>query len=268
MPVNADNSPNILWPLPEGKPAQLIRNIFSTEILEEIRASVKSEANWGPESNPSLPGAPHYCTIAGRWAAEFPISKNIWDYLESRAKTLWEVDNIKLKNVWFARYQKYKGATPYLWEHMDQPGTQYTMDVCIESPGVTWGITVDGETYEESENSGLLFMGQQQAHSRPPYPTEDKDAYVVVMFALFVDSSHWMYDIDLYDPDQYEAWETSMNKYKIDGDIRYYEHSGHAATFSNLPEGNRRCPWGKCHQCQLVDEDFIEKIEGYVRVKP
>jgi hypothetical protein len=266
MPTTADNSPNILWPLPEGVPAFVKSEIFSTEMLQEIKNSISKHANWGPEADKNLPNYSYYHTIVGRWVTEIPLSDSIKEYVENLGRSSWGRESIELKSIWFARYQQHKGVTPYLWEHMDQPGTQYTMDICIESPGVSWEIVVDGETFSEKENSALFFMGQQQSHSRPPYPVDDKDAYVVVMFALFVDDSHWMAPINIEDPTQEADWEILMDRYKLDGDIRYYEYSGHAPRFDGLPAGNYECMDGQCNQCNVVDEDFITKIPGYKSV--
>lgn len=267
MPINADKSPNILWPLPEGKPAFKKDNVFSKSIIDEIKNSINKNANWGPTANKDLPNYSPYHTIVGRWVTEIPLSDSIKKYVEDLGKNSWNEDSIKLKGIWFARYQQYDGVTPYLWEHMDQPGTQYTMDICIESPGVSWEIIIDGESFKEKENSALFFMGQQQAHSRPKYPVDDENAYVIVMFALFVDDSHWVAPIDLEDSFQRDEWEILMDKYKLDGDIRYYEYSGHAPRFDGLPAGNYECMNGQCDQCQVVEEDFISKIPGYQNVR-
>ena len=266
MPIAADNSPNILWPLPEGKPAFTKDNVFTKDMLVEIKDLLNKNANWGPGSEKD-PDAQKYHTITGRWAIEIDLPKRIWDHLTELAHKSWQNPDILLKNIWFTRYQQYNGVTPYLWEHMDHPGTQYTMDICIESPGVSWNIIVDDEIFVEKENSALFFMGQQQAHSRPPYPVDDEKAYVIVMFALFVDSSHWMHGIDMYDKDQEKLWQELMEKYKLDGDVRYYEHSGHAPRLDNLPPGNYPCMDGLCEQCDVVDSDFIKHIEGYKNIE-
>ncbi len=263
MPVSADRSPNILWPLPDGVPAFSKDNIFDKKMLSQIKYLLEKNANWGPGSE-NNPGANHYHTITGRWPTEIDLPKEIWDYVYNLGKNSWAKDDLRLKNIWFARYQQYNGITPYLWEHMDHPGTQYTMDTCIESPGVSWSVIVDGETFPDKENSALFFMAQQQAHSRPPYPVNDENAYVVMMFASFVDSSHWLYEIDMYDPDQNKALSELVEKYRIDGDVRYYEYSGHAPRLDGLPPGNPSCMGGECTQCGTsVDPEFTKKIKGY-----
>lgn len=266
MPIHADNSPNIKWPLPEGKEAFIKHEIFPPDMLKTVKKIVHDNADWGPGTNKNP-----YHTVTGRWSVEVELPSEVIEHIEKVAKSSWERQDLKLKFIWEARYQQYQGITPYLWEHMDQPGTQYTMDICLESKGISsWGLIVDGERFEESENSAVFFMGQQQAHSRPPYPVDDPDAYVVLMFALFVSPEHWMYDIDVNDPNQFELLEENMLKYKLDGDIRYYEYSGHSPNFEGMPETNRLCDGGnlgqECTQCEVVPENFVDDIEGYIKI--
>lgn len=264
MPIKADNSPNIKWPLPAGEPAFKKENVFPDDMLENIKKLLKEKANWGPEN----PNGAQYHTITGRWMAEIDLPETVWDHLKKVAETSWHRTDLRLKNIWFARYQQYRGATPYLWEHMDQPGTQYTMDICIESPGIeSWGLIIDDEVFDEAENSGVFFMGQQQTHSRPKYPVNNPDAYIVLLFALFVGPEHWMYDIDAYDPKQDALLRETMMKYKLDGDIRYFEYRGHAPRFEHLPEGNRPCTENGCQLCHVVPEDFVNDIPGYQNIK-
>jgi hypothetical protein len=266
MPINKDTSPNIKWPLPEGIPAFSVKNFFPEDILETIKETIAEQAKWGPGSE-GIEDSQPYHTIPGRWTTEVSFPERVWEYIESKGKENWKNDSLKLKIVWLARYQQYRGSTPYLWEHMDQPATQYTMDVCIESPGVpNWGLTIDGERFDEEENSAVFFMGQQQTHSRPPYPVDNPEAYIVLLFALFVSPDHWMYDIDAYSEEDAELLFEMSNKYKLDGDIRYYEHTGHAPYFNDLPENNKPCA-EDCIQCDVVPEDFTNHIEGYIKLE-
>lgn len=263
MPIHADNSPNIKWPLPKGRLAFKKSNIFSAEMMETIKDCINKQTIWGPESE-GLPNAEPYHTIPGRWVAEVEFPPEVWSYIQELGESSWGKEGLRLKSMWIARYQQHKGVTPYLWEHMDQPGTQYTMDICIESPGIdSWGLLVDGEPFEEEPNSAVFFMGQQQTHSRPPYPVDNPEAYVVLMFCLFVSPDHWMYDIDAYDPEKSDMLDVLAEKYRYDGDIRYYEHTGHAPRFDGLPKGNPACYDG-CQQCYVVPEDFVDSIEGYI----
>lgn len=264
MPIHKDTSPNIKWPLAEGVPAFSVENFFPDDILQEIKTTISAQVQWGPGSENT--NNSKYHTITGRWVADANFSSKVWTFLEEAGRAKWGKKDLKLKVVWLARYQQYKGVTPYLWEHMDQPATQYMMDICIESPGVNWSVLIDGEEFKEKENSAVFFMGQQQSHSRPPYPVDDSNAYVIVMFGHFVDSTHWFYDLDAYSDEDALIVEQTMKKYKLDGDIRYYEYSGHAPRFDNLPPGNYPCDGGECTQCHVVSEDFVKHIDGYIEL--
>jgi len=257
MPLNADTSKNIKWPLPEGKPAVSVKNLFDQETFNEIKETIERDVVWGPESNTP------YHSIVGRWVGEPDFSEHVKNKVLDAAKSTWNQDDLRLKVLWVARYQQHNGVVPYLWEHMDQSTCQYTLDFCVETNGFdSWGIIIDEETYEEAENSGLFFMGQQQTHSRPPYPVDDKDAYIILMFGLFVDSTHWAYDLDLQDPDQHETFLELIQKYRHDGDIRYYEHTGHPPEFRGLPETNYPCIINdeECIQCWVPSKELLDGI--------
>lgn len=262
MPIHADTSPNIKWKLPEGKPAFYLENVFTKDILNKVKTTIDEQANWGPGSE-NKPNATPYHNILGRWHTEVDFPPEVWEYLENLGKEQWGLPELRLKIVWVARYQQYKGITPYIWEHMDQPATQYTADICVESHRVpSWGLSIDGERFEEQNNSGIFFMGQQQVHTRPRYPVDDEEAYVTVLFANYATKDHWIYDIDCYSEEGNIQYAEAMKKYKLDGDIRYYEHSGHGPYFNDLPEGNKECPG--CQQCTVVGIDFIKNVEGYI----
>lgn len=264
MPIFADKSPNIKHPLPEGMPAFSLNPIFPEEMFIEIKQLISEQINWGPgcENNPNASG---YHTITGKWNGEIETPKHIWSFLENLGKEKWGKPELKLKTIWLTRYQQYNGCTPYLWEHLDHSCTQYTIDICIESPGVpSWGLLIDNQRFEEEPNNGIFFMGQQQPHSRPPYPVDNPEAYVVLLFANLVDPSHWAYDIDVYDPLQEQKFRDLIAKYKLDGDIRYYEITGHAPRFDNIPPENKTC---ECAECTIVEENFVDNIEGYVHLK-
>lgn len=257
MPLVPDNSPNILWPLPAGKPAISKANLFSPEVYKEIKETIKRDVNWGPDSNEI------YHSIVGRWVAEPDFSERVRGEVLRVAKETWGNDTLRLKALWTARYQQHAGVTPYLWEHMDQSVCQYTLDFCVETNGFdSWGIVIDGEKFEESENSGLFFMGQQQTHSRPPYPVDDPEAYIVLMFGLFIDDTHWGYDLDLNNEEDNAKFRELIEIYRYDGDIRYYEHTGHPPYFNDLPSNNPPCtPNGEpCIQCWVPPQELLDAL--------
>lgn len=244
------DSDKVGWKLPEPVSPFHIDNFFDSDMYQNILFKTLSVKDWGP-----------YHTISGRWSIEIDLEKEVWDYLEKQARQLWKKDDIRLKNIWFAKYQRQNGVTPYLWKHMDQAGSQYLMDICIKSHDVSWSVIVDEINFQEKENSALCFMAQQQAHSRPPYPSESDEAYVIVMFALFADSSHWVYDIDMYDDNDIKKWNEGIKNYYSDADVRYYEKYGTIPSHENLPEGNYECQF-LCTQCYVGDPNFLEKYNA------
>ena len=64
MPIEADNSPFIRFPLPAVKPAFSVSNVFPPEMFERVRKRVK-EIPWGPGSDY------FYHTSMGRWAVSY-----------------------------------------------------------------------------------------------------------------------------------------------------------------------------------------------------
>lgn len=257
MPIHADSSPSIKWPLPEGKPAFSVKNLFDEETFSEIKETISRDVVWGPESKTP------YHSIPGRWVGEPDFSQKVKDTVLEIARKKWGVPDLKLITLWTARYQQHNGVTPYLWEHMDQSATQYTLDFCVETKGFdSWGIIIDGEEFSEAENSGLFFMGQQQSHSRPPYPVDDKDAYIVLMFGVFVDSTHWAYNLDFQDPEKHEECMEAIQTYRHDGDIRYYEYSGHPPYFNDLPSNNYPCLINgeECIQCWVPSKELLDRL--------
>lgn len=267
MPIVKDSSPNIKWPLPEGINAFSVNNFFSPKIYKIIKETIKNNAVWGPE-NIHNPGAEPYHTMTGRWVTEIFFPPEVNNFIELAGQEKWERPDIKLKSIWLSRYQQHNGVTPYLWDHMDQGPAQYVIDVCVESNKIdNWGLLIDGKKFDEQENSAVFFMGQQQAHSRPPYPVDDSEAYVVLLFAMFVGPEHWMYDIDSYAEKDTFQLEESIKKYKLDGDIRYYEYAGHPPRYDNKPEGNYICSNGECGPCTVVEPDFVKKIDGYIKIE-
>ena len=262
MPIHADTSPNIKWPMPAVKPAFKVSNVFSQEIFSEIKTTIKEKANWGPGSSNT------YHSIPGRWVDETHLTAELEAKIADKCRELFGEEDLIPAFTFIARYQPQGTVTPYLWEHMDQNACQYLLDFCVEMNELDdWGVIVDDELFSEEENSAIFFHGQQQTHARPPYPSKNKDSYIVVLFMALIKPDHWANTPEFNDPDDpdHKKYHDLIEVHRWDSEIRFYEHRGYPAYFNNLPEGNYPCP--DCVQCQVVDPNFISNIEGYIHLK-
>lgn len=257
MPLYADNSPNIRWPLPEPRLPFKKSRVLSEDSFEELKNILKG-ADWGPGSQAK------YHTISGRWTYNPEIPKHIEIELLEAARSAWGEPNLEQSFIFAARYQKQGTVTPYLWNHLDDTSSQFLLDLCIEKHNLDdWGLVIEDTFFSEEENSGVFFNGQQHIHGRPAYPSDDPESYLVVFFAIFTKPGDWAYGIDRAAIDNSEFIRIAKN-YIYDADIRFYEHTGHPMRFDNLPPGNYPCE--SCQECYASDPNFTKSIEGYIEL--
>jgi hypothetical protein len=248
MPNKADSHPKIIFPLPEVKDAFQVKEVFSKEMFERVKATIQN-INWGPNSNS------FYHTSMGRWESGIAFDQDIEDEMLNIGRKLYGNKDLIKTYYYVVRYQKQNGNVPHLHKHMDQNGCEQTVDICIEKNGVDWGIEVDGVLFPEEENAAVCFYGQQQVHSRPEYPKDaTEDDYLTVLFLHFVRPEHWFAKI--IDAPHEQRMET-FGRYAADGDLRYFLHSGEVAQ-PKLPDGQQRC---ECHNYWNVAE-AIKNILG------
>jgi len=255
MPNNADTSPSILFPLPEVPPPVAVENALPDRLFKEVQNQLK-QVNWGPGSDST------YHSITSRWTTNISFSEEITNALLEVAKKSFQDPDLKHEFNYAARYQIHEGNIPYLWTHMDQNAGNHTIDLCvIKNQLDDWGLYVDGTLFSEEENKAICMSGSQQVHARPPYPTDNPEAYIVVLFSVFSKASHWWRELD----GTQEKFDTSIEKYRWDGDIRYFEYAGNAPFFDNIPEQNKKCKaYGDsdCIECYVIPPDvLLEKIE-------
>jgi hypothetical protein len=250
MPIKADNSQNISFPLPEIKPAFMVEDMFDPEMFQRIKERM-SKINWGPGSES------FYHTSMGRWESGISFDPDIEEFMLEKARELFGNKDLRQTYFYTVRYQKQNGNIPHLHKHMDQNGCEQTIDICIEQKGINWGIEVDGVVFPEKENSAICFYGQQQVHSRPEFPKDaSEDDYLVVLFLHYVRPEHWW--IKAFDEGGIEKVRSEMGKYSLDGDIRFYEHTGYISQ-PELPEGQERC---ECHNYWSVPDAVKKAIDA------
>jgi|TARA_B110000977_G_scaffold150391_1_gene190697 hypothetical protein len=254
MPTNADVSPHIIFPLPDTLPAKAVKNVLSPKAFQEVKDAV-AELALGPGSR--VP----YHSSTSRWTENIQLSSETEQELLDAAKEQYNDDSLERAFIFVARYQMYEGNIPYLWTHMDQNACQHMIDLCVTKHGLDdWGLHVDGKMFAEEENQGIFMSPCQQAHGRPPYTSDNPDAYIEILFAIYTKEGHWWRDLDGTE----SAFKDAIEKYRWDGDIRYAEHAGHAPYFNDYPD-NAPCQVyapEECIECWTIPEDVLaEKIE-------
>ena len=251
MPLNVDINKYIKWPLPEPirpfkKPSVLTERSFLA--LKDIL----SEANWGPGSTAK------YHTISGRWAFNPEVPDYVSQELLQIAREGWNEPELKQSFVFAARYQKQGDTTPYLWEHLDDTSSQFMLDICVTKNKLDdWGLIVDGELFSEEENSAVFFNSQQHIHSRPKYPSDDDESYLIAFFAVYTKPGDWAHEIDRESIDR-ESFIALARDYVYDADIRFFGERGYPMRFNDLPEKNIECV--DCQECYVSDPALLASL--------
>lgn len=214
----------LTYPLPEPliEPT-LVKDFFPPEMFEDVKAEV-SCLGLGTD-------ALQFHTMLARWESPILFSESIETYCLSKAREIFGDDTLKKAYFFAVRYQRKDGCIPHLWEHTDQNGTQTTIDITVENTA-DWGLIVEGQHFQQVPNNAVAFAGQQHIHSRPPYPTQDPDAFTTVLFLHFTQPDHWM-----------QSEPNGIYKYGSDGDIRFFNRN----RFLAMPDGPVNQPVCDCH---------------------
>lgn len=212
----------------------LINNFFPDEMFERVKKNVNS-IEMGPH------GHLQYHTMLGRWESSINFDEDIEDFCLKKARRIFNDESLQKAYFFLARYQIVDGCIPHLWEHIDQNGTQTTIDIAIENTA-GWSITVEGKDYYQSPNDAIVFAGQQHTHGRPAYPTNNPDLYTTVIFLHFTQPNHWFQNLGA----------PGISKYGKDGDIRFFNKYRYVA----MPDRPINQPVCACH-------NYDEALELY-----
>jgi hypothetical protein len=241
----------IRFELPLAKDPFKVSKIFDKNIFENIKKQVL-EIGLGPDSH-----HPYHTTL-GRWESGIQFDEKTESEILKRAREVYGNDDIEKAYYFISRYQKINGNIPNLWEHMDQYACQMTIDLCVDKNNLDWGLLVNGQLFEEEENSAICFFGQQQAHGRPEYPTDNEESYITLLFLHFVTKDHWFYTSKTE-----EERMSNFKKYALDGDIRYFYQTGNISK-PNLPENQKMCD---CHKSYNTDEVVLKRVRDAENAK-
>jgi hypothetical protein len=230
---------NIAYELPDvlSKP-KTIDKFFTDEMFVRVK-KVLENTELGKESL-------HYNTTLGRWELSgLVFDEDIEEYCLQKGKELFNDNSLKKTYFFATRYQRKECCIPQLHEHLDQNGTQTTIDITIENTA-EWTLDIEGEIFSQNPNQAVIFGGQQHIHSRPPYPTKDLDKYVVVLFLHFTQPDHWMQKDMAY----------GHKNYANDANIRFFNRN----RFMPLPDTILSQDWCPCHS----PWDILGAYEGIV----
>lgn len=235
------------FPLPEplAEP-HVVKQFFPDDMFVRVKNAVDM-VGMGPQ------GRLQYHTMLGRWEAHINFDADIEQYCLAKARELFNDPSLEKAYFFLARYQIVDGCIPHLWEHIDQNGTQTTIDIAIENTA-RWSITVEGVNYYQEPNDAIVFCGQQHTHGRPAYPTNDTDVYTTVMFMHFTKPDHWFQSMGA----------KGMALYGKDGDIRFFNRERYVA----MPDRPIHQPVCSCHNYDgalnlygALDEDPEAPVE-------
>jgi len=229
----------LLFELPaELSEPKIVKKFFTEEMFERVKKIV---SNTGMGTDELF-----FHTMLARWESPIQFDVDIEEYCLNRAREIFNDPNLKKAYFYTVRYQRKDGCIPHLWEHTDQNGTQTTIDITVENTA-NWGIIVEGQHFKQNPNDAIIFCGQQHIHSRPPYPTQDHNAFTTVLFLHFTQPDHWIQKT----PD-------GIYQYGIDGDVRFFNRNRFIA-FPDAPVNQVTC---NCHDYSGALE-FYDKIVGH-----
>ena len=235
MPITKNPSFELPDVLSEPK---IVANFFSDEMFERVKTAI-DHTGMGTDSST-------FHTMLARWETSVEFDDDIERYCLEKAKEIFNDDTLKKAYFYAVRYQIKDGCIPHLWEHLDQNGTQTTIDIAIENTA-NWGLIVEEQHFEQNINDAIIFGGQQQTHSRPPYPTADTDKYTVCLFLHFTQPDHWI-----------QKNKSGFNAHGKDGDIRFFNRN----RFLAMPDGPINQPVCACHDYSQT-LNLYDEIVGY-----
>jgi hypothetical protein len=222
-----------LYPLPDlGVEPHLIKNFFSESMFEDVKKQIK-ETGMGT-------GNGSYHTMMGRWAAGIVPNKDIEEYALNEIRKIFNNDTLVPAYHYTVMYQRKDGCIPNLWEHLDQNGSQISINIAIENTA-NWPLIVEGKEYYQNPNDAVIFCGQQHMHARPPYPTKDKTANTTQLFMHYSTPDHWI-----------QTNKDGIHKFGQDGDIRFFNRN----RYFPLPDPPVNQPIG-------LDQDYSSVLLYY-----
>lgn len=224
--------------------AESIVNFLPAPLFEKVKDQILAK-NMGPQ------GDLFYHTVAGRWITDIYFDPETEkEILEIAHKTF---NDYSLKRAGFhtARYQIHNGIVPQLWKHWDQSACQYSLDLCIEKT-LDWQLVVEDQEFEEQPNTCVVFSGNDMLHWRTPYPSNDENDYVTLLFMQFAKPDHWFFT---------DGSGEGFNKHGHEADFKFRARMG----YWSQPDYSNGRPICKCcdYRPVLNFEERYKAEESY-----
>lgn len=201
-----------------------IKNFLPPHMFGNVKKQILDK-NMGPDGNH------FYHTVAGRWLTEIHFDEETEKEILDIARKTFNNPNLKRAGFHTARYQMQNGIKPQLWKHWDQSACQYSLDICIEKT-VDWKLVVEDQEFEEEPNSCVLFSGNDMLHWRTPYPSDNEDDYVTLLFMQFAEPDHWFFT---------EGGKAGFDKHGHEADFRFRARMGYWSQ-PDYSDGRPICP--------------------------
>lgn len=170
----------------------------------------------------------------GRFTCDFPVwdVQNLdWLYEKSAnaASSAFDVEGIIPTYYKFCKYSPRYGI-PRVPPHIDENACTYTVDIQLDS-NIDWSIYIDFDEYLLKNGDAVLYMGEDQLHWRPKFPTDDESDSISMLFMHYAHPNHWFFEYGqdyIYDSDFHNKWLLKM---------RHLLSTRHHETMTQIDDG-------------------------------
>ena len=151
----------------------VIKNVLSESEIADIQSSIANAEEIETQSKYG-----RYMYHGVQWSED----RTFYDTVSHKVSEALNRNDFKIKGAGCVTYTAEAGK-PDLPPHFDADNTELIMTYQIES-NTTWSIGVDLETFDISDNDGLLFHPNENIHWRTHKKFEDGE-FVTLLFFRF-----------------------------------------------------------------------------------
>jgi hypothetical protein len=126
----------------------------------------------------------NYTKIYGRYWNTVDFNSDINSLLINTARSGFDVDDLEIVYTQCVKYQIKDGVIPSLGNHIDDFYATHTLNIIIDST-LDWPLTVGEIDFPSLTNSAVFLKGDEDFHSRPKYPSENENDYIIAIFVNF-----------------------------------------------------------------------------------